>query len=79
MLGTVFLTTMEIDLNKIGNDFLHMMGFSGGALVKKPLANAEEQGNIWSLDQENPLEKEIATHSSILVGKISWREVSCGL
>ena len=46
MLGTVFLTTMEIDLNKIGNDFLHMMGFSGGALVKKPLANAEEQGNI---------------------------------
>ena len=42
MLGSVFLTTMEIDLNKIGNDFLNMMGFSGGALVKKPLANAED-------------------------------------
>ena len=42
MLGSVFLTTIEIDLNKIGNDFLNMMGFSGGALVKKPLANAED-------------------------------------
>ena len=42
MLGSVFLTTVEIDLNKIGDDFLNMMGFSGGTLVKKPLANAED-------------------------------------
>ena len=31
---------------------------------------------IWvlSLGKENPLEKEIATHSSILAWKISWME-----
>ena len=29
---------------------------------------------IWSLGQEDPLEKEMATHSSILAWKIPWRE-----
>ena len=29
---------------------------------------------IWTLDQENPLEKEMATLSSILAWKIPWRE-----
>ena len=29
---------------------------------------------IWSLDWENPLEKETATHSSILAWKIPWAE-----
>ena len=31
---------------------------------------------VWSLGQENPLEKGIATHSSILVWEISWTEES---
>ena len=29
---------------------------------------------IWSLGQEDPLEKEMATHSSILAWKIPWTE-----
>ena len=29
---------------------------------------------VQSLDQENPLEKGIATHSSILAWRISWTE-----
>ena len=29
---------------------------------------------VWSLDQEDPLEKEMATHSSILAWKIPWTE-----
>ena len=29
---------------------------------------------LWDLDQEDPLEKEIATHSSILAGKIHLTE-----
>ena len=29
---------------------------------------------VWSLDQEDPLEKEIATHSSILAWEIPWTE-----
>ena len=34
---------------------------------------------VRSLDQEDPLEKEMATHSSILVWKIPWTEELGGL
>ena len=34
---------------------------------------------VWSLSQEDPLEKEMATHSSILAWRISWTEESDGL
>ena len=34
---------------------------------------------VRSLGQEDPLEKEIATHSSILAGKIPWMEKPGGL
>ena len=34
---------------------------------------------VWSPGQEDPLEKEMATHSSILAGKIPWTEKPGGL
>ena len=34
---------------------------------------------VWSLGQEDPLEKEIATHSSILVWEILWTEDRGGI
>ena len=34
---------------------------------------------LQSLDQEDPLEKETATHSSILAWKIPWTEEPRGL
>ena len=34
---------------------------------------------VWSLGQEDPLEKEMATHSSILTWIISWTEEPGGL
>ena len=34
---------------------------------------------IQSLDQEDPLQKEMATHSSILVWEIPWTEDPGGL
>ena len=34
---------------------------------------------IWSLDWEDPLEKEMATHSSILAWEIPWTEEPDGL
>ena len=36
----------------------------------------QEMQETWvqSLDQEDPLEKEMATHSSILAGKVLWIE-----
>ena len=34
---------------------------------------------VWSLNGEDPLEKEVATHSSILAWKIPWTEGPGGL
>ena len=44
-------------------------------MVKNPPA-VQEMQEMWvqSLGQENPLEKEMATHSSILAWKIYWTE-----
>ena len=47
-------------------------GFTGGSVVKNSLAKQEMQ--ILSLGQEDPLEKEMATHSSILAWEIPWTE-----
>ena len=57
------------------------MGFPGGAEVKNPAANAGYTGKIWiqSMGQEGPLEKEMATHSSILAWVIPWTEEPGGL
>ena len=51
------------------------MGFPGGSVVKTSLANVETE-ELWilSLGHEDPLEKEMATHSSILAWKIPWTE-----
>ena len=48
------------------------MGCSGGSLLKNPPAKQEMQ--VQSLGQEDPIEKEMATCSSILAWKIPWRE-----
>ena len=34
---------------------------------------------VWSLDQDDPLEKETATHSSVLAREIPWTEEPGGL
>ena len=45
-----------------------MWGFPGGSAVKNLPANVGDSG------EEDPLEKEMATHSSILAWKIPWTE-----
>ena len=35
---------------------------------------AKSQTQLWSLGWEDPLEEEMATHSSILAWEISWTE-----
>ena len=37
------------------------------------------EGQVQSLGQEDPLEKEMATHSSILTWRIPWTEEADGL
>ena len=53
------------------------MVFPGGTVVKKQPAKQE----MWvlSLGQEDLLEKEMATHSSILAWEIPWKEKPGGL
>ena len=41
-------------------------------MVKNPPVMKETQ--VWSLDREDPLEKEMATHSSLLAWEIPWTE-----
>ena len=50
----------------------HLEGFPGSSLVKNLPAMQEMQ--VHSLGGEYPLEKEIATHSSILAWRIPWTE-----
>ena len=38
-----------------------------------------QETRVWSLGWEDPLEKKMATHSSILAWKISWKEELGGL
>ena len=52
-------------------------GFPGATAVKNLPAKQEIQ--IRSLGQEDPLEKEMATHSSILAWEIPWTEEHVGL
>ena len=46
------------------------------SLVVQPVKNlsAVQEAQVRSLGQEDPLEKEMATHSSILAWKISWTQ-----
>ena len=55
-------------------------GFPDGSVVKNPPAMQEMQGMpVPSLGREDPLEEEMATHSSILACKIPWTEEPGGL
>ena len=51
--------------------------FPGGSEVKVSACNAGDLGSIP--EQEDPLEKEMATHSSILAWRIPWTEEPGGL
>ena len=48
------------------------MNFPGGSVVKKSTCQAGDTD--WSLGWKYPLDKEMATHSSILAWKIPWTE-----
>ena len=52
------------------------VGFPGGSVVKNP---AMQEKWVQSLGQEDLLEKEMATHSSIPAWKITWTEQPGGL
>ena len=52
-------------------------GFPNGTVVKKKILlpmHETQETQVQSLGWEEPLEKETATHHSILAGKIPWTE-----
>ena len=51
------------------------------SLVAQTVGNLPAMQETWIrlLGQEDPLEKEMATHSSILAWEIPWTEEPCGL
>ena len=38
-----------------------------------------QEMQVWSLGQEDPLEEEVAAHSSVLAWEIPWKEEPGGL
>ena len=52
-------------------------GFPGGSVVKN--TSAMQKMRVQSLGQEDPLEKKMATHSSIFTWEIPWTEELGGL
>ena len=56
------------------------MGFPGGSVVKnQPVKQEMQKMLVQSLGRKDPLEKEMATHSSILAWEIPWSEEPGGL
>ena len=56
-----------------GVRYAGLEGTSGGSDSKEPACN------VGDLSQEDPLEKEMATHCSILAWRIPWTEELGGL
>ena len=56
---------------------IFFMGFPGGLMVKNPPAMQEAQ--VLSLGWEDPLDKEVITHSSMPAWRIPWTEEPSGL
>jgi len=53
------------------------VGFSGGSVLKNP--PIRQKTLVQCLGREDPLEKEMATHSSIVALEIPWTEEPGGL
>ena len=59
------------------DEVLNTLGFPGGSVVKN--LSAKQEMLAQPLGWEDPLEKEVATNSSILAWKFSWTEEADGL
>ena len=76
--NTWFFLTMKVRTGSV----ILLLSFKGivrigGSEGKASAHSAGDPG--WIPDWEDPLEKEMATHSSILIGKTPWREEPGGL
>ena len=72
---SVFFICIEL----INAGLPNLPGFLGGSVVKKKIHLPMQGMWVQFLGQEDPLEKDIATHSSIIAWEIPWTEESGGL
>ena len=75
-------TRRQVEVRKMGGQIGYsrvrrLKGFLGGSVVRN--LPAKQETWVQSLGQEDPLEREMATHSSILGWRISWTEEPGGL
>ena len=62
-------------INYFNNKYPLTEGFPNGSVVRNPPVMQEMQETwVWSLGGEDPLEKGMATHCSILAWRIPWTE-----
>ena len=74
-MDSLLLTPPRNPLNYLTESLNVITGFPGSSEGKKSACNA---GDLSSITEEEPLEKETATHSSILAWKIPWTEQPVG-
>ena len=66
---------IPVEHNQINFQVTKNTGFPDGSAVKNPPANAGDTGSVQGLlGWKDPVEKEIATHSSTLAWEIAWIE-----
>ena len=56
-----------------------LLGFPGGSVVKNSAIQEPQEMQVQSLGEEDPQKEGMATHSHILVWRISWTEETGGL
>ena len=58
-----------------------VLGLNESSVLAQMVKNSSvmQETQVWFLGQEDPLEKEMATHSSILSQRIPWAEEAGGL
>ena len=54
-----------------------ILNFPSGSVSKE--SPAMQEARVWSLGQEDPVEKGMAAHASIFAWRISWTEEPGGL
>ena len=80
--GKTIALTIWTSVGKVMSLILNMlsrfaMGFPDVAVVKNPPTNAGDR--VQALGQEDALEQEVATYSSILAWRMPWAEEPDGL
>ena len=80
---SLFLPSYISSLSGQGLDLIYLCGSPapGASLMAQAVKNspAMQETQVRSLGWEDPLEKEMVTHSSIVAWRIPWTEESGGL